>query len=93
MRQRLSLARALLNQPSLLVLDEPFTGLDRRGREQVSEVLAEAKEAGAMILLSTHALDMDSALVDRVLVLRRGKIRYDGSAPESFAALYDEVLS
>ena len=93
MRQRLSLARALLNRPSLLILDEPFTGLDRRGREQVSQVLEEARQAGAMILLSTHVLDIDSALVDRVLVLRRGKIRYDGPTQASLAALYDEVLS
>ena len=93
MRQRLSLARALLNRPSLLILDEPFTGLDRQGREQVALVLEEARKGGTTILLSTHALDIDSALVDRVLVLRRGKTRYDGPAQASLTALYDEVLS
>ncbi len=93
MRQRLSLARALLNSPRLLILDEPFTGLDRAGRAQIADVLRKSRDDGAIVLLSTHALDLDPSLVDRVLVLRRGKVRYDGPTKGSLASLYDEALT
>ena len=56
MRQRLALARTFLNAPRLLLLDEPFTSLDDRAIAMLSELLVEARQRGATILLSTHQL-------------------------------------
>jgi heme exporter protein A len=94
MRQRLSLARALVARPRLLLLDEPFTGLDREGRAQLLSILATSRDGGCIIVLSTHALDLPVDRVDRVLVLRRGKKRFDGEhGGRALSALYEEALA
>ncbi|MEZ4451155.1 MAG: heme ABC exporter ATP-binding protein CcmA [Nannocystaceae bacterium] len=74
MAQRLSLARALAGAPELLILDEPFTALDRQGRELLAEVLRRERERGAAILLSSHDHDMLMAVADRILHLEGGVI-------------------
>ena len=73
MRQRLSLARALLHDPELLVLDEPFTGLDAPGCRDLATRLSAEKERGAAMLLATHQLDYVLQWADRVLVLHLGR--------------------
>jgi len=96
MMQRLALARALLARPSLLLLDEPFTGLDRSGAAALGASLAGAKAGGAMVLVVTHDLEAISALADHVVVLRRGLIAHEARRPEAVAHAdggyrYDEL--
>ncbi len=74
MLQRLALARALCSVPELLVLDEPFTALDREGRQQLSRILDDERTRGAGILLATHDAEVASMLADRVLRLHGGSI-------------------
>jgi heme ABC exporter ATP-binding subunit CcmA len=73
MRQRLSLARALLHDPRLLVLDEPFTGLDAPGCRDLAQALAEEKQQGCALILATHQLGEVLPWCDRVLVLNLGR--------------------
>ncbi len=74
MLQRLALARALMGQPELLLMDEPFTSLDRPGRQILCTVLAEERERGAAVLLSSHDLDAIAATTDRAVLLENGTI-------------------
>jgi ABC-type multidrug transport system ATPase subunit len=74
MLQRLALARALLGRPELLLLDEPFTALDRAGRALLARVLVEERDRGAAILLSSHDFDAILSVCDRVVLLEHGTI-------------------
>jgi ABC-2 type transport system ATP-binding protein len=83
MRQRLGLARALVNDPRVLFLDEPTLGLDPVGQRQVlSLVRGLARERGATVLLSTHLLSEVEELCTRVLILHRGRVMADGTVSE-----------
>ena len=74
MKQRLGLARALVNDPQLLILDEPTNGLDPRGRREIHDVLvALSRERGVGILLSTHLLDDVERLCSRIGIIHRGR--------------------
>lgn len=73
MRRRLSLARALVNDPDLLVLDEPTTGLDPQARRLMWERLGLLTQQGKSILLTTHFMEEANTLCDRVLVMDRGQ--------------------
>jgi len=74
MKRRLQLARALMNCPELLVLDEPTTGLDPHSRHTVWDKLNQLKEQGTTLLLTTHYMEEARALCDRVAIMDRGKI-------------------
>ncbi len=74
MWQRLALARALLAQPSLVLLDEPFTGLDRGGALSLGQSLGALKASGAAVVVVTHDLEAIAELTDHVVVLRRGAV-------------------
>lgn len=74
MLRRLVLARSLINNPDLLVLDEPTTGLDPQSRHQVWEKLEELKSKGLTILLTTHYMDEASRLCDRLVIMDHGNI-------------------
>ncbi len=74
MRQRLTLARALLHDPKLLLLDEPFTGLDQHGSQTFSRVLSEVRSAHRTVLMVTHNLREGFHLASRFLILDRGRI-------------------
>jgi lipooligosaccharide transport system ATP-binding protein len=82
MMRRLVLARALLNQPDLLILDEPTTGLDPQSRHQVWERLEELKAKGITILLTTHYMEEASRLCDRLIIMDKGKILVEGKPLE-----------
>ncbi|MBL4687810.1 MAG: heme ABC exporter ATP-binding protein CcmA [Nannocystaceae bacterium] len=82
MMQRLALARALAGRPELLLLDEPFTSLDRPGRRLLAEVLAEERARGLAVLLSSHDTDAIIEVTDRVVLLEGGRL-IDAAALES----------
>ncbi|MCA9715464.1 MAG: heme ABC exporter ATP-binding protein CcmA [Myxococcales bacterium] len=77
MAQRLALARALAATPELLLLDEPFTALDRHGRALLQEVLDEERARGVAILVVSHELETLTAVSDRVVLLDRGVISHE----------------
>jgi ABC-2 type transport system ATP-binding protein len=83
MRQRLGIARALVNDPRVLFLDEPTLGLDPAGQRQIlTTVRRVAEERGATVLLSTHLLGEVEELCSRVLILNRGRIAAEGTVAE-----------
>ncbi len=77
MQQRLALARVLLADPSLLILDEPYTGLDPEGSATLTRVLGDLKEAGRALLLVTHDIEACLGIADRLAVLVKGRIRWE----------------
>jgi len=79
MKRRLSVARALINQPDLLLLDEPTTGLDPQARHLVWDRLYRLKQRGATIVLTTHYMDEAEQLCDRLVVMDGGRIVAEGS--------------
>jgi lipooligosaccharide transport system ATP-binding protein len=79
MKRRLVIARALINRPRILILDEPTTGLDPQARHQIWESLHKLKEEGTTIVLTTHYMDEAAHLCDRLVVMDHGKIMVKGS--------------
>jgi len=82
MKRRLSVARALINQPDLLLLDEPTTGLDPQARHLVWDRLYRLKQRGATIVLTTHYMDEAEQLCDRLVVMDKAKIAVAGTPRE-----------
>jgi lipooligosaccharide transport system ATP-binding protein len=78
MMRRVILARALLNDPELLILDEPTTGLDPQSRHLVWDRLAELKRQGVTILLTTHYMEEAARLCDRLIIIDHGRILVEG---------------
>jgi len=78
MMRRLVLARALINDPELLILDEPTTGLDPQARHQVWQRLDELKGRGLTILLTTHYMEEAARLCDRLIIMDHGRILVEG---------------
>lgn len=93
MRQRLALARALLTRPKVLLLDEPTNGLDPSGIAEVREALRAVSDEGVTILVSSHILAEIQKLVDRILAIDKGVIRFDGTLEELLGQLGGETLS
>jgi heme exporter protein A len=87
MAQRLALARALLTRPSLLLLDEPFTGLDRDGALALGEQLGTLRDAGAIVVVVTHDLEAIAGRTDHVAILRRGQLVFEDRGAYSYADL------
>ncbi len=77
MQQRLSIARALVHNPDILLMDEPYTGLDQDASLTLDDILKSAHDAGHTIFMITHQFDRASALADRIVILSRGQIVYD----------------
>src|SRR5204862_1814430 len=82
MKRRLTIARSLINEPDILLLDEPTTGLDPQARHVVWDRLHALKHAGATLLLTTHYMDEAEQLCDRLVVMDKGKIAAEGSPVE-----------
>jgi len=82
MRQRLGLAQALLGQPRVLLLDEPTTGLDPALRQTFYEILTELRDAGATVLISSHALNELEDRAEHVLIMNRGLLVAQGTLAE-----------
>jgi heme exporter protein A len=86
MLQRLSLARALLSDPEVLLFDEPFTGLDRAGAAALAEALARAKAEGRVVLVATHDVEALDGLAEHVVVLQAGRVVVDEARVTGFSA-------
>jgi ABC-2 type transport system ATP-binding protein len=78
MKQRLAIASALLNDPEILILDEPTNGLDPQGIRQIRNIIKHIASLGTTILLASHLLDEVEKVCSHVLVLRKGKVLYSG---------------
>jgi lipooligosaccharide transport system ATP-binding protein len=86
MKRRLLVARALMNEPEVLILDEPTTGLDPQARHLVWEKLRSLKRQGVTLLLTTHYMEEASQLCDRLVIMHEGRILVEGSPRELVAA-------
>ncbi len=82
MKRRLTIARSLVNEPELLLLDEPTTGLDPQARHAVWDRLFRLKRQGVTLVLTTHYMDEAEQLCDRLVIMDRGKIAEQGSPLE-----------
>jgi lipooligosaccharide transport system ATP-binding protein len=85
MLRRLVIARALINRPELLLLDEPTTGLDPQARHAIWDLVRDLKRRGVTILLTTHYMEEASQLCDRLLFIDGGRILMEGSPAELVA--------
>ena len=97
MKQRLAIASALLNDPEILILDEPTNGLDPQGIHQIRDIIKQIATKGTTILLASHLLDEVEKVCTHVLVLRKGEILYTGlvdgmSANEGFFELQSDDM-
>jgi heme exporter protein A len=97
LQQRVSIARAFVHRPRVVLLDEPFTGLDAAGAAVLSEALEALKRAGAALVLVTHSLDEGLALGTRTAVMRDGRLirqdATDGIDPVEFGVWYRASLA
>ncbi len=82
MRQKVALAGALVHEPSLIILDEPLTGLDAGSARQVKNVLRERARAGATVIMTTHILEVAERMADRIGVIAHGRLVAEGTLDE-----------
>jgi ABC-type multidrug transport system ATPase subunit len=92
MRQRLALERALLHQPRLVLLDEPFTGLDDRAVRIVADRLRRLAADGAIVLLATHDLDLADGLITRMAIVRGGRLLADAAVASGVRQQYRDIV-
>jgi heme exporter protein A len=97
MQQRLSIARAILHDPALLLMDEPYTGLDPEAAETLRDILDMLSQQGNTIILTTHNLERGLALCDEVAILARGRVTYRARREEingrDFGAIYRHYVA
>jgi len=91
-KQRLAIAAALVNDPELVFLDEPTTGLDPQARRNVWSVVSELKSTGVAIILTTHYMEEAEALSDHVCIMDHGRLIAEGSPRELTAQLGQETI-
>jgi len=89
MRRRLLIARALINDPELVVLDEPTTGLDPQARQTLWHTLERLRDQGVTLLLTTHYMEEAARLCDRLVIMDLGRIVAEGS-PEELTRRYEQ---
>lgn len=82
MKQKLAIIGALIHNPKLLVMDEPFVGLDPKSSHDLKELLKELTKEGTIIFFSSHVLEVVEKLCDHIGIINKGKIVYDGSFSE-----------
>lgn len=91
MKQRLTVARAIIHEPKILLLDEPYTGLDQHGAQIFGELLSDLKNKNRTILMTTHSIDEGLGLSDRVGILARGKIVFDSPTNQIDSAKFKDL--
>ena len=82
MKQKLAVISALIHKPKLLVLDEPFVGLDPKAAHTLKEIMKEICSEGSAIFFSTHVLEVAEKLCNRVAIIKDGKIVAEGNTDE-----------
>ena len=97
-QQRVALARALLHRPKVYLYDEPWTGLDQSSSHILTGIFEHARQEGASVLFSSHEFERSLAAADRALIMRNGKIIYDGLRDDwrdaqGFAQVYTTELT
>jgi ABC-type multidrug transport system ATPase subunit len=92
MRQRVALERALIHEPRLALLDEPFTGLDDTSAAALVRRLGTLRQSGAIVILATHDLDLAEGLLDEAVFLRDGRVAAAVSRPERLRSTYRDVM-
>ena len=96
LKQRLAIARSTLHEPAILLLDEPFTGLDASARTMLSDLLMGLREAGRTVILVTHDLLRGLTLSDRFVILNRGRVTQQGDSsgltPDEFEGIYASAI-
>jgi len=92
MRQRVALERALLHDPRLILLDEPFTGLDQTSTAALVDRLKERQRAGCMIVLATHDLDVADGLLTRAIYLKNGRMVASDTETTNLGERYRRAL-
>jgi heme exporter protein A len=97
LQQRVSIARAIVHEPRLLLCDEPYTGLDDVGSAALTAALAERRDRGASLLLVTHNLGEGLALATHAAIMRRGRlVRHEARGaldPVAYASAYRELVT
>ena len=93
MRQRVALERALIHDPQLVLLDEPFTGLDDRSVGALTVRLRELRDEGRIVILATHDLDLAEGLFDQAVFIRDGRMVELASQPQALRTLYQTVMA
>jgi heme ABC exporter ATP-binding subunit CcmA len=93
MRQRVALERALIHRPRLVLLDEPFTGLDDASTGVLLTRLHGLRADGAIIVLATHDLDLAEGLLDRAIFLRDGRIAETLDQPDALRSTYRSIMT
>jgi heme exporter protein A len=93
MRQRVALERALIQSPRLVLLDEPFTGLDDRSAAALTTRLVDLRAAGAIVIVATHDLDIADGLLDEALFLRDGRMLETRANPVGLRAVYRSIMT
>lgn len=94
-KKRVSLARVMLSEPQILLLDEPFLGLDFEAIEELVNLISKLKEEGRLVLISTHHLDVATNIINKLLVLKQGRLLHFGEFDKkvkSLPQLYQEIL-
>jgi ABC-2 type transport system ATP-binding protein len=91
MQQKVAIARALLTSPTLLLLDEPTTGLDPHGRREIWQLIRDLRDDGVTVVLTTHAMDEAEQLSDQVHVVSAGKVIASGT-PDSLTEHHTKSL-
>ncbi len=95
MKQRLTIARAILHEPAVLLLDEPYTGLDQQAANTLNTVLTEVATQGRTVLMTTHNIARGLEMADHVAILTKGKIGYHeataGLTPLAFSEVYADI--
>jgi heme exporter protein A len=94
MQQRLSIARALLHDPQVLLFDEPYTGLDQDASAILDALLQVAHAEGRTIVMTSHELDRAARLAERILILSKGKLGFDGAGgmpAHEISQLYTDI--
>ena len=93
MRQRVALERALIHRPRLLLLDEPFTGLDDASAAALAARFTSLKQAGAIVIVATHDLDLAEGMFDRAVFLREGRMLELIDRPGGLRSTYRDVMN
>jgi ABC-2 type transport system ATP-binding protein len=82
MLQRIGIAQALIHNPEFVILDEPMTGLDPDGRQDVREIIRETARTGTAVFFSSHLLPDAEQLCERLVILQKGELRFDGKTSD-----------